>query len=144
MKKLPYLFIVLSLLFGGHALADTPAKAEASPQNLKTLVDYRSELNLSDSQISAINTALTKFRSTIIEERKLKKQYEKDYTLLIASQAPLDEIKVKLREITEVSFNLRLSDVVTTRTIENILSQEQLSLWKKIQTQVRAQHTSGS
>lgn len=141
---MPYLLIALSLLFGGQALADTPAKAEASPKKLKTLVDYRSELNLSDNQIAEIDTALTKFRATIIEERKLRKLYEKDYAKLIASHAPLDDIKVKLREITEVSFNLRLSDVVTTRTIENILSQEQLSLWKKIQTQARAQHTGDS
>ncbi len=136
---------ILTALLAGSlllapALAETPAKTppKAEGRKIKTLVDYKAELGLSDAQITEIGEALKSFQVTITEQRKLLTQYEGEYSKLLADHAPLEQIKQKLRQVTDTNFNLRYADVLTSRKVEGILSAEQMSKWRAMQAKVRA------
>lgn len=117
----------------------TPVNAEPSKgRKVKTLVDYKTELTLSDAQVSQIQDALKTFRTTIVEQRKLLSQFEGEYSKLVAEKAPLEQIKQKLRQVTDTNFNLRYADVLTSRKVESILTDEQLARWREIQSKVRS------
>jgi hypothetical protein len=122
--------LVLCLLIG-------PVLAEGGDRKVKTLVDYKAELSLTDQQIKDIGDALKAFHKTISEQRKLLVQYEGEYAKLVADKAPLDQIKQKLRQVTDTNFNLRYADVLTSRKVEGVLSPEQLARWRDIQARVR-------
>jgi septal ring factor EnvC (AmiA/AmiB activator) len=117
-------------------LTAPPGLAEG--RKVKTLVDYKAELSLSDTQIKEIGDALKNFQTTITEQRKLLTQFEGEYSKLVSDHAPLEQVKQKLRQLTDVNFNLRYADVLTSRKVEGILSTDQLTRWREIQTKVRS------
>lgn len=134
MKRALVLFALLGLLVAG------PAAAQQGGGNhkVKTLVDYKTELSLSDKQIADIREALKNFQATIVEQRKLLTQYEGEYSKLVAEKAPLDQIKQKLRQVTDTGFNLRYADVLTSRKVESILTADQMTKWREIQSKARS------
>lgn len=117
-------------------LTALPSLAEG--RKVKTLVDYKAELSLTDTQIKEIGDALKNFQTTITEQRKLLTQFEGEYSKLVSDHAPLEQVKQKLRQLTDVNFNLRYADVLTSRKVEGILSTDQLTRWREIQTKVRS------
>ena len=129
--------LLILALFG--LLATLPGLAQNAPaKKVKTMVDYKKELNLSDSQVNDITLALKSFQDTVNQQKALLQRYEKDYSNQLKSHAPLPEIKQKLKQLSEVRFQLRYADVVTSRKVEKILSASQMKAWKLIQTKVRA------
>lgn len=126
------LFLALLILAAPWAWAE-----DSGRRKVKTLVDYRSELALTDQQVEDIGAALKAFQATLTEQRKLQKQYESEYAKLLAERAPLDQIKQKLRQVTDTNFQLRYADVLTSRKVESILRSDQLAKWRAIQNQVR-------
>lgn len=123
--------VVLLCLF-----ATIPSWAEG--RKVKTLVDYKAELSLTDAQIKDVGEALKNFQTTVTEQRKLLTQYEGEYSKLVSERAPLDQVKQKLRQVTDVNFNLRYADILTSRKVESILSADQLAKWRDIQSKVRS------
>lgn len=134
MNHLKLLLLALAFLALGGA-----SFAQKAPQGkkIKTLVDYRAELGLTDAQVSDITEALRSFKTNVTEQRKLLTQSEQEYSKLVSDHAPLDQVKQKLRQVTDANFNLRYADVLTSRKVEGILSTEQLSKWRDIQAKVR-------
>lgn len=129
----------LLVLLALGLIALRPGWAEpGKPRKVKTLVDYKAELSLTDTQIKDIQEALKAFQVTIVEQRKLLKQYEEEYGKLVSEKAPLDQIKQKLRQVTDTNFNLRYADVLTSRKVESILTVEQMTKWRDIQAKVRS------
>jgi hypothetical protein len=134
-----------ALLFLSLLASAGPGRADSPPaRKVKTMVDYKTELSLSDDQVKAIQEALKAFQVTIIEQRKLLVQYEGEYANLVAEKAPLEQIKQKLRQVTDTNFNLRYADVLTSRKVESILTAQQLSRWRQIQAKVRTPSQSKS
>ena len=117
-------------------LTALPSLAEG--RKVKTLVDYKAELSLTDTQIKEIGDALKNFQTTITEQRKLLTQFEGEYSKLVSDHAPLEQVKQKLRQLTDVNFNLRYAVVLPSRKVEGILSTDQLTRWREIQTKVRS------
>lgn len=128
------LFLALFLTLALSASADNSGKDQ---RKLKTLVDYKMELSLSDTQVDEIKKALKSFHTTTTEQRKLLSQYEAEYSKLVSERAPLEQVKQKLRQVTDTNFNLRYADVLTSRKVESTLSAEQLTKWRGIQSKVR-------
>ncbi len=128
------LILILGLLlFLGPALSQEP-----EPKKVKTLVDYRSQLQLTDQQIADIKTTLTNFQKSILSQRQQLQRQEAEFQNLLRERAALAEIKKKLREIGETRFQLRYQDVLTSRKVEQILSASQLEQWRSIQAEERA------
>ncbi len=144
MKWLKLLFLTLTLL-SGFALGPAPAEDKPKPKTtkVKTLIDYKSELGLSDKQVKEIKDTLFAYQNVVTEQRKALSTYEKEYSGLVSERAPLEQIKGKLRQITDTSFNLRFADVQTARKVETVLTADQLKKWRDIQAKVR-QPKSGS
>lgn len=138
MLKTVLTLLLSSLLMAAPTLAETPAKPKAEGRKVKTLVDYKAELGLTDAQINEIGEALKSFQVTITEQRKLLTQYEGEYSKLLAEHAPLEQVKQKLRQVTDTNFNLRYADVLTSRKVEGILSADQMSKWRAMQAKVRS------
>lgn len=138
MKRFRLLLLLLGLILGlgfGPATADDrPEPKHSKPQ---TLLDYRSELALTDQQVKTIQKTLLAYHTVVSHERKSLSSYEKEYSALVASGAPLEEIKSKLRQCTDATFNLRLADVSTARKVESVLSAAQLKTWHNLQAKVR-------
>jgi hypothetical protein len=128
--------VLIALLL--MAASSTALAEKTSPdRKVRTLVDYKAELSLTDVQIKEIGEALKAFQTTMVEQRKLLTQYEGEYSKLVSERAPLDQVKQKLRQVTDVNFNLRYADVLTSRKVEGILSADQLTRWREIQAKVR-------
>lgn len=135
-KRLSLIMMLLLAVLGAPAVSqDEPAKDE--PKRVKTIVDYREELGLTQQQIDQVAEALKNFQETINSQRNAMVQYEKEYTELLKAHAPLPEIKQKLIQIEGARTKLRYADVVTSRKVESIMSEEQMTKWRGIQAEVR-------
>ena len=130
--------LVLLALLGLLVVGPANAQQDGGDRKVKTLVDYKTELSLSDKQIAGIREALKNFQATIVEQRKLLTQYESEYSKLVAEKAPLDQVKQKLRQVTDTGFNLRYADVLTSRKVESILTADQMAKWREIQSKARS------
>jgi len=127
---------LLSLIVAPVQGDEKPVEPPAQ-RSVKTLVDYKDELGLSEEQVSTIRAALANYAATLKEQRAALSGYEKEYSELVKSQAPLSEIKSKLRQATDARFNLRYADVLTSRLVTEALSEEQMAKWREIQSKVR-------
>lgn len=127
--------LALVLLLVCPALAQK--QGQAPSKKVKTLVDYKAELGLSDKQVADIGAALKSFQTTMVEQRKLLMKYEGEYSKLVSDHAPLDQVKQKLRQVTDTNFNLRYADVLTSRKVESIMTGDQIAKWRAIQAKVR-------
>lgn len=137
MKSRILTILVLALLLAGPGLAeDKPG--EPAPKTVKTMIDYKEELGLSDTQVNEVREALLGFQKTVKEQRQALAQQEKEYKELVQKEAPLSDIKSKLRQISDTRFQLRYADVLTSRRVSEALSPEQMEKWRAIQTKVRA------
>ncbi len=142
MKKLLLLLLVLLAPLAVAAQekdGPAPAEGDKSKQKLKTIVDYKTELGLSDEQVNGISTTLKDFQTRVVELKKQLKESEEGFAKMLAEQAPLAQVKQQLRSSADLRFQLRYLDVVTARRVEGILSQEQLKKWRDIQAKVRGQ-----
>ena len=136
MKKL-ILMAMMVCLFVAPVMAQDKSAAP-KPKKIKTMVDYKDELGLSDDQIKAVTEALTGFQTTVKTQREALKTQEAEFKALLKSQAPLPDIKAKLRQIADTRFNLRYADVLTSRRVSDTLTADQMKKWREIQAQVRA------
>lgn len=125
------ILVALSLL----ASAQTPQPAKKS----KTLVDYQSELGLSDRQVADVKRTLDLFKSEIKAYQSQLVETERSLAARIKAGAPIEEIKTDLRQSSDLRFQLRYLDVVTSRKVEAILSPDQMARWREIQQTKRGQ-----
>lgn len=138
MKKTLAVMVLSALLMTLPLGAEeTGAKKESSKQEVKTMIDYKNELGLSEAQVNSVRDALVGFQKTIKTEREALAQQEKEFQSLLQAEAPLADIKAKLRQISDTRFNLRYADVLTSRRVKEALTPEQMEKWRAIQAKVR-------
>ncbi|MCE7870076.1 hypothetical protein DYH09_06825 [bacterium CPR1] len=125
------ILVALSLL----ASAQTPKPAQKS----KTLVDYQSELGLSDTQVADVTRTLDLFKSEIRAYQSELVKTERSLAARVRAGGPAEEIKADLRKSSDLHFQLRYLDVVTSRKVEAILSPDQMARWREIQQKKRGQ-----
>lgn len=137
-KKLITIGLLLASL-SGAAWADGNSPKEPAKKTVKTMLDYKDELGMTDDQVKEVSDALKSFQVTITEQRTALQTEEKEFKELLAANAPLSDIKAKLRQISDTRFNLRYADVLTSRRVSDALKPEQMKKWREIQAKVRAQ-----
>jgi hypothetical protein len=131
--------LIVLVLFSGATLwaQEDGEKPQPEKKKIKTMIDYKDELGLSDEQVKEVATALVSFQNTVKKLRADLAQHEQDYKKLVAEEAPLADIKSKLRLIADTRFALRYADVLTSRRVSEALTDEQMKKWREIQTKVR-------
>ena len=138
-RKIFGILLCLSVLVTpGFCQEDSATPAPAEKKKVKTMIDYKDELGLSEEQIKELTTALTLYANTLKEKRTALQAQEKEYQVLLKDEAPLADIKKKLVEIMQTRFVLRYADVLTTRRVTKALTEEQMTKWKQIQSKARA------
>ncbi|MEW6283000.1 MAG: hypothetical protein AB1758_30585 [Candidatus Eremiobacterota bacterium] len=120
-------------------LVPAAAQQPEQPRKIKTLVDYKQELGLSDQQIQDVVATLNQFKTELEAYQQKLVAAEKDFQKLLEQHADLEAIKAKLRESADLRFQIRYLDVVTSRKVEAILSPEQMSKWREIQKKNQAE-----
>lgn len=137
-KQIQTIALVLILFFSSAtAWAQDGEKPAPEKKKIKTMIDYKDELGLSEDQVKEVATALVSFQNTVKKLRADLAQHEQDYKKLVAEEAPLADIKAKLRLIADTRFALRYADVLTSRRVSEALTDAQMAKWREIQTKVR-------
>lgn len=138
MNQLRLLLLLLTLILG-MGFAPTSADDKPEPKNgkVKTMLDFRSELALTDQQVKTIRETLLAYHTIVSQQRKSLRKLEKEYSALVASGAPLEEIESKLRQCTDASFDLRFCDISTARRVEAVLTAAQRKKWSALQAENR-------
>lgn len=139
MNKLLIVLMLLALMCGASLAEGENEKAPEAAKPVKTMLDYRKELGLTEEQVKEVADALKSFQATVMGQRAALKQQEADFKALLAAEAPLSDIKAKLRQISDTRFQLRYADVLTSRRVSGALKPEQMKKWREIQVKVRGQ-----
>jgi hypothetical protein len=125
--------IVLVLVLGvsPHLLAQSKT---SSNDRLKTIFDYKQELNLSDRQEEDIKAIIQALGKEIQASRAKLQNIETDVGELNKTDSDLEQIRKKLREAAELQIGMRIADIAATRKINKTMSAEQLKRWREIQS----------
>ncbi len=127
----------LLVALGFPVWAQPPAAPEAS--KVKTIFDYKSELDLTDAQINSMKSLLTELNASVKTSRDQLTKLENDYRAMIAKESTTPaQAKVKLEEIASATVAMRVKDLEISRKITATMSAEQREKWKAIQVKVRA------
>lgn len=142
-------------LGAGSALADTPATTPASNSapavsaaapttatnpavKVKAIWDYKSELGLSDTQVSGMQETLHQFQDKMIQLKAKLQVSELNVQDLLSKQAPMTDVRTQLEKSAEIQVDMRVADIETAQKIEGSLTPDQLTKWRAIQKQARA------
>lgn len=132
-----------SLVFAQAPAGDTPAgdppkEDEATPASpLKTIFDYKDQLNLTDQQIADIKKLLGELARTLKLTQAKLTVLAFEVEELIKGEGDLGTIRTKLDEEAKMRSEARYADVLCSRNINKVLSDSQLAAWKKIQEEAR-------
>lgn len=146
MKRILSNVAVLGLMIGllgvyGMAAAEEmkagPAKAQpaAVKRQVRTILDYKAELNLTEEQIRKIRD----YMNTLDKDFRVMKAnlslINVDLQNLMERDADMAEIKKKVRESYDTQASMRIADLETARNINKVLSKDQFKKWKAIRSQ---------
>ncbi len=107
--------------------------SQTSQPTVKTIFDYKQELNLNDRQEQDIKTILTDLNKEVRVTRAKLTLIEVELTDLIKQEGDLEQIRKKLKDASDIQVALRMADIVGTRKIHKILSPDQLKKWRELQ-----------
>lgn len=116
----------------------------AAPRPVKTLVDYRAELKLTDDQVARIQAVLREFGEQLGSGRKKLEQAEQAVAQAISRHEDLKVVEARLRAAEALRMEMRYLDVVTSRKVEGILTVAQLEAWRGMQVRLRKPQPKGS
>jgi hypothetical protein len=128
-RRLTLGFLVVFLLVGEVAYPQTPPVKGI----VKTIFDYKQELNLSDKQEQDIKTILTGLSQEVRVTRAKLTLIDVEATDLIKKDGDLELIRKKLKDAADIQVDLKMADIVATRKINQVLTPEQLKKWRSLQ-----------
>ena len=121
--------MVWVLLDGGLAYAQTTP----APSAVKTIFDYKQELNLTDRQEQDIKAILQDLNKEVRVTRAKLTLIDVEASDLIKNEGDLEQIRKKLKDAAEIQVSLKMADIVATRKINGTMSREQLKKWRELQ-----------
>ena len=131
MKRFLLLTVVLLMIFGISA----SLYAQQGAPVKKTILDYRSDLNLTNSQVEKIKGYLTDFENRAKGLGKKLNHLNQEIRSYLEKDAALNEVnKKKIREAFAVRAELAIDDIETGTKINKTLTPEQFKKWKEIRT----------
>lgn len=131
-------------LLGGYGVATAQEKKESSAKaaqpaagkrQIKTMLDYKSELNLTEDQAKRIRDYLNNLDKEFRVMKANLQLVNVDLQNLMEKDADIAEIKKKVRESYDIQASIRIVDLEAARNINKVLSKEQLARWKAIRSQ---------
>lgn len=117
--------------------APKPSPAAKPAAAVKTIFDYAKELGLTGQQTTDLKAAIKALQDTVAATRPRMEAAGKQLNQMIASEAPIDDIKKTLVEYHTLQIDLKLADIATARRVNAILTKEQLAKWRDIQVKAR-------
>ncbi|MBI4861876.1 MAG: hypothetical protein HY815_16705 [Candidatus Riflebacteria bacterium] len=132
------LFVSLALAVGSFApcLSGRP-KGKTDGPKTRTIIDRRTELGLSDAQVARVKETVASLQAEVSRLLRKVAVAERDYLALVEREAPLDRLESKLQEMAALQVQLRMQDLSASRTINAILTPQQLDRWREIQRAAR-------
>lgn len=109
------------------------AEKQAQKRNVKTIFDYKTELNLSDDQARRIKDYISSFDQEMKVTNAKLTILEVEIQKLLEKEGDIGQIKSKIKEGFDLRAAMRISGVETTRKINALMSQEQIRKWRDIQ-----------
>lgn len=123
--------IVLTLAVG-NAFAQQAQEGQQK-QAVKTIFDYKAELNLTDDQVKKIKEYITTLDKDVKVFRAKLTILDADVQSLMKKDGDLNEIKKKIREAFDIQASIKIADLEASRKINETLKPEQLNKWREIQ-----------
>ncbi len=114
----------------GAAKTEAPAQQQSK---IKTIFNYKSELGLTDKQVSGLVSILTDFQNYLNEKSKEIKDLKVKLSDLIKQKADLKSVRNALEQIAKAQVEVSYTDVETSRKVEAALTPAQLKKWSAIQ-----------
>jgi len=135
MKKIFIFVLALGLVISSISFAQTQSTTPSSPAaqgEYKTILDYKNELSLTDSQVKNLQELANKTRQYVIEKRKALISLSSELNDLINKKADLKLIRNKLEQMAMLRVDITYSEIEAARRLENILTPSQMQKWKDI------------
>jgi len=98
----------------------------------QTILDYKTEVGLTDKQAKDIEKLITDFQKREKENRDKIATQDKKVKELLANEGDMKEIAKGIREIYRLRGEMLIDDIETGRKIDNCLTKEQKDKWKEI------------
>jgi len=142
-KKISLVFIVVSFCLLTAASAQEKAKSQtqsepAQKQEVKTIFNYKTELELTDKQVEELKNTLTSFQQFLLDKKKELGLINSELATMIKEKADMKLIRNKLEQIAKIQVDVSYVDVETARKTEGVLTPGQLKKWKAMQEEFRS------
>ena len=98
----------------------------------QTILDYKTEVGLTDKQAKDIEKLISDFQKREKENRDKIATQDKKVKELLANEGDMKEIAKGIREIYRLRGEMLIDDIETGRKIDNCLTKEQKDKWKEI------------
>lgn len=136
--KVTVVVIAVFLMVGfGAAFAQQAEEVTRQQQAVKTIFDYRAELNLTDDQVKKIREHLSALEKEVRVLRARLTIADVDLQSLLEKEGDITEIKKKVKEAFDIQASIRIADIEAARKINGVLKPEQLKKWREIQAEAR-------
>lgn len=106
---------------------------DKTPQKTKTILDFKTELSLSQEQANQIKELLDNLEKRGKDSNARLESTQNKLSELIKNKADLSVVKSKAQEIAEIQTEMPLARIDAARKTSKILSTKQLNMWNKIQ-----------
>ena len=110
----------------------------AAEEKVKTILDFRQELELKTDQEEAISRELSQLRQNSKASRQKALQLSGEAKSLIDKEAPLESIRAKLQELANLQVESQMLDLATVRKLNKLLTPAQLEQWTAIRAREKS------
>ena len=130
-------FVIASGLLIGLLACPFAYSQTASPQTVKTIFDFKTDLSLTDTQEKQIKQILVDLNRELQLEKAKHTIASIELQDLVKKEADLEQIRKALDQEASLRASMSYADLAATRKINKVLSSEQLQKWRTIQDSVR-------
>ena len=117
----------------------TQAAKQATKETakVKTIFDYKADINLTDEQETKIKDELVALEKEIRVMRAKLTIIDSEAQTLLEKEGDMAQLKNKVKEAYDIQASMRIADIESARKINSVLKPEQLKKWKEIQASSR-------
>ncbi len=106
---------------------------------VKTIFSFKDDIGLTDDQETKLKALLYDEQSLMETDNATLKTLGTELGTMIDSKADMAAIKSKLEEISKIQVEISCRNIEDSRSVESILSPDQLAKWKDIQKKFSSQ-----